>query len=135
MGNVIDALDGGAANLLGSVSAPAIYAFVEAALGAWDQRPLFKAHVSKVIELRCCTPVRISDLRGKRSRCLTESVDVNAVFRWEWRLGSTLYFVWTQNRVDLSNPGRLSLGRDSRRLVTAPADDILLVKFAYWFGR
>lgn len=53
---VVDALDGGAANLLGSVSAPAIYAFVEAALGAWDQRPLFKAHVSKVIELRCCTP-------------------------------------------------------------------------------
>lgn len=53
---VLDALDGGAANLLGSVSAPGIYAFVEAALGAWDQRPLFKAHVSKVIELRCCTP-------------------------------------------------------------------------------
>lgn len=53
---VVDALDGGAANLLGSVSAPAVYAFVEAALGAWDQRPLFKAHVSKVIELRCCTP-------------------------------------------------------------------------------
>jgi uncharacterized caspase-like protein len=53
---VVDALDGGAANLLGSVSTPGIYAFVEAALGAWDQRPLFKAHLSKVIELRCCTP-------------------------------------------------------------------------------
>jgi hypothetical protein len=53
---VVDALDGGAANLLGAVSAPAIYAFVEAALGAWDQRPLFKAHVSSVLELRCCTP-------------------------------------------------------------------------------
>jgi hypothetical protein len=52
----VDALEGGAANLLGSVNAPAVYAFVEAALGAWDQRPLFKAHVSKVIELRCCTP-------------------------------------------------------------------------------
>jgi Caspase domain len=53
---VVDALEGGAANLLGAVSAPAIYAFVEAALGAWDQRPLFKAHVSSVLELRCCTP-------------------------------------------------------------------------------
>jgi uncharacterized caspase-like protein len=53
---VIDALDGGAANVLGSVSAPGIYAYVEAALGAWDQRPLFKAHVSKVIELRCAKP-------------------------------------------------------------------------------
>jgi uncharacterized caspase-like protein len=37
---VVDALDGGAANLLGAVSTPAIYAFVDAALGAWDQRPL-----------------------------------------------------------------------------------------------
>jgi len=64
-----------------------------------------------------------------------KSLRVNAVFRWEWRLGSTLYFVWTQNRVDLSNPGRLSLGRDAGRLVTSPADDILLVKLSYWLGR
>jgi hypothetical protein len=53
---VVDALEGGAANLLGAVSAPAIYSYVEAALGAWDQRPLFKAHVSSVLELRFCTP-------------------------------------------------------------------------------
>jgi len=38
------------------VSAPAIYAFVEAALGAGDQRPLFKAHVSNVLELKRCEP-------------------------------------------------------------------------------
>ena len=53
---VVDALEGGACNILGAVSAPAIYAYVEAALGAWDQRPLFKAHVSSVVELRCCAP-------------------------------------------------------------------------------
>jgi len=53
---VVDALDGGAANLLGAVSAPAVYAYVEAALGAWDQRPMLKSHVSSVVELRCCTP-------------------------------------------------------------------------------
>ncbi len=53
---VVDALEGGAANLLGAVTTSAVYAFVEAALGAWDQRPLFKAHVSKVLELRRCTP-------------------------------------------------------------------------------
>lgn len=32
---VVDALEGGAADLLGNVSAPAIYSYVEAALGAW----------------------------------------------------------------------------------------------------
>lgn len=53
---VVDALEGGAADILGEVSVPAIYAYVEGALGAWAQRPLFKAHVSKVIDLRCCTP-------------------------------------------------------------------------------
>lgn len=53
---VVDALDGGAADLLGAVSAPAIYAYVEAALGAWDQRPLFKSHVSRVLVLRSCFP-------------------------------------------------------------------------------
>jgi len=51
-----DALEGGASDLLGNVTAPAIYAFVEAALGAWDQRPLFKAHVSTVVPLRKCRP-------------------------------------------------------------------------------
>jgi hypothetical protein len=53
---VVDALEGGAADILGEVSVPAIYAYVEGALGAWAQRPLFKSHVSKVIDLRCCTP-------------------------------------------------------------------------------
>jgi len=53
---VVDALEGGAANILGEVSAPAVYAYVEAALGAWDQRPLFKSHVTRLLSLRNCTP-------------------------------------------------------------------------------
>ena len=53
---VVDALEGGAADLLGSVTAPAIYAYIEAALGAWEQRPLFKSHVSRLLPLRQCIP-------------------------------------------------------------------------------
>ncbi len=53
---VLDALQGGAANVLGEVTPAGIYAFVEAAFGAWDQRPLYKSHVSKVITLRKCEP-------------------------------------------------------------------------------
>jgi hypothetical protein len=61
---VVDALEGGAADVLGDVSAPAVYAYVEAALGAWDQRPLFKSHVAQLIPLRRCRPaVDISILR------------------------------------------------------------------------
>lgn len=61
---VVDALEGGAADLLGHVTIPAIYAKVEAALGAWDQRPLYKSHVSKVIAIRKCEPpISIATLR------------------------------------------------------------------------
>jgi len=38
------------------VAVASIYAFVDQALGAWQQRPLFKSHVSKLISLRNCTP-------------------------------------------------------------------------------
>ena len=62
---VIDALEGGASDLLGDVTIPSIYAKVEAALGAWDQRPLFKSHVSKVMAIRKCeAPIEITTLRA-----------------------------------------------------------------------
>jgi hypothetical protein len=63
-----------------------------------------------------------------------KSLRVNAVFRWEFRPGSALFFVWTQERRDLTDPGDFSLGRDAGRLFTAPADDVLLVKVSYWLG-
>jgi hypothetical protein len=53
-----------------------------------------------------------------------KSLRVNAVFRWEFRPGSTLYVVWTQEREDFSHPG------DS-----APPNDVFLVKLTYWLGR
>ena len=64
-----------------------------------------------------------------------KSLRVNAVFRWEWKLGSTLYFVWTENRQDFSDPGRFSLKRDAGRLFTAHPNDIFLVRFSYWFSK
>ncbi len=64
-----------------------------------------------------------------------KSLRLNAIFRWEWRPGSTLYLVWTEQREDNSHPGDFSLGRDTRALFGAPADDVLLVKVSYWIGR
>jgi Caspase domain len=46
------ALEGGAADLLGNVSVAGAYAYIDRALGAWDQRPLFKSNVSGVLCLR-----------------------------------------------------------------------------------
>jgi hypothetical protein len=49
---VCAALDGGAADILGNVSVASVYAYVDQAFGAWDQRPLFKSHVSRMLALR-----------------------------------------------------------------------------------
>jgi uncharacterized caspase-like protein len=53
---VCSALDGGAADILGNVSVASIYAYVDQAFGAWDQRPLFKSHVSRMLALRTAKP-------------------------------------------------------------------------------
>lgn len=53
------------------------------------------------------------------------------VLRWEYMPGSTLYFVWTQNRADFSHPGDFNFGRDMSDLLTAPGDNIFLVKVSY----
>lgn len=67
----------------------------------------------------------------------------NAVLRWEWRPGSTLFLVWQQRRVDRvtghaagANPwvGNLELGRDAGDMFDAPADNILMLKVNYWLN-
>ena len=51
---LIEALDGGAADLLGAVTLSSAYAFVDRRLGVFDQRPMFKCHVSRFSDLRKC---------------------------------------------------------------------------------
>jgi hypothetical protein len=63
------------------------------------------------------------------------SLRVNAVFRWEWRLGSTFYVVWTEQRENTLDAGRLRFGRDARALFRAEPDDVFLVKVSYWLSR
>jgi hypothetical protein len=64
-----------------------------------------------------------------------KSLRVNAVLRYEFRPGSAAYVVWTERRQDGRNPGDGALGRDLGHLFGAPADDVLLLKVAWWFGR
>lgn len=53
---LVEALEGGAAGLLGEVSAASVYAYIDNAMGAWDQRPLFKANVDRFARLREAAP-------------------------------------------------------------------------------
>jgi hypothetical protein len=58
----------------------------------------------------------------------------NAVLRWEYSPGSTLYLVWTQNRSDTETIGTFRTGRALDRLFGAPADNIFMVKVSYWWN-
>jgi hypothetical protein len=53
---VLDALKGGAADLLGYITPGSLYAYVDEALGAWEQRPIFKTNVSSFASLRDAPP-------------------------------------------------------------------------------
>jgi len=56
------------------------------------------------------------------------------VLRWEYRPGSVLYFVWTQERADFVPDGDLEFGPSTRRLLDAPVNDVFMVKLTYHLG-
>ena len=53
---LLDALQGGAADLRGHISPGGVYAYIDQALGAWEQRPVFKTNVTRFISLRTVNP-------------------------------------------------------------------------------
>jgi hypothetical protein len=59
----------------------------------------------------------------------------NAVLRWEYRPGSTLFVVWQQQRSRALPFGDFDLSRDAQGVFDAPPDNVFVVKVSYWFGR
>lgn len=60
----VEALYGGAMNLLGEVSPGSIYSYIDRSLGAWEQRPVFKANIKSFVSLRKnAPPIPIAELR------------------------------------------------------------------------
>lgn len=61
---LVDALNGGAASILGDITPGSIYAHIDQSLGPWNQRPVFKTNVQNFVSLRKATPaIRLSDLK------------------------------------------------------------------------
>ena len=59
----------------------------------------------------------------------------NAVLRWDSRPGSTLFFVWQQQRSGQDVFGDFAFSRDAGAIFRERPDNIFLVKMTYWFGR
>ena len=55
----------------------------------------------------------------------------NAVLRWEYRPGSTLFVVWAQARDDELANADFALGRQARDLWRAAGTNVLLIKASY----
>ena len=62
------------------------------------------------------------------------SMNINAVVRWEYSPGSTLFVVWSQARSGEGIPGDASFGRNFRGVFDAPADNVVLMKLNYWWN-
>lgn len=62
---LVDALNGGAANLVGDVTPGSVYAHIDQSLGSWAQRPVFKTNVEHFVSLRKATPpIALADLQA-----------------------------------------------------------------------
>jgi hypothetical protein len=57
------------------------------------------------------------------------------VLRWEYRPGSTLYFVWTQEREGFDQFGDFDWSRDRSLLFRDRPTNVFQIKGTYWIGR
>lgn len=63
-GLLVDALNGGASNLVGEITPGSVYAHIDQSLGPWEQRPIFKTNVRSFTSLRKVQPpISLSDLK------------------------------------------------------------------------
>ncbi|HSU17008.1 DUF5916 domain-containing protein [Longimicrobium sp.] len=58
--------------------------------------------------------------------------NLNAVLRWEYRLGSTMYFAWSHSRDGAVDDGRFRLWHDLDALSHYRATNVFLVKVNWW---
>lgn len=58
----------------------------------------------------------------------------NAVLRYEYRPGSTLFVVWGQGRTGFTNDGSFGMRRDFADLLEEPSTNVLLIKLNYWLN-
>ncbi len=59
----------------------------------------------------------------------------SAVFRWEYRPGSTLFLVWTQQRSDQGPEGDFNFSRERHALAGTRPNNVFMIKATWWLAR
>ncbi|HXU01081.1 MAG TPA: DUF5916 domain-containing protein, partial [Polyangia bacterium] len=84
--------------------------------------------------------VRLADLTTPGASIPTAdteraTLNINVVLRWEYRLGSTLFVVYTRAQNPALTPSASGATFELRPLLNGQAaDNVLMAKLAYWFG-
>jgi len=58
----------------------------------------------------------------------------NLVARWEYRLGSFIYLVWSSEKTGKTDSSKASIGDSYNQLTSVFPNNIFLVKLNYWFS-
>ncbi len=58
----------------------------------------------------------------------------NAVMKWDWRAGSTMYLAWQQTRDDFRPVGEFAFSKNVNSLFGVQPDNIFLFKVSYWLN-
>ena len=71
---------------------------------------------------------------GSNPSFTATSLKGNAVLRWEYRPGSALFLVWTQERYDEAPVGEFDLSGSFDQMRGLPPENVFLVKLTYYFA-
>jgi hypothetical protein len=75
------------------------------------------------------------DTSGQMADSERATLNINVVLRWEYRLGSTLFVVYTRAQDPALVPSANGASLELRPLLQGrAADNVLMAKLAYWFG-
>lgn len=102
-----DALQGGAADLRGNITPGSLYAYVDEALGAWEQRPIFKTNISKSVVIKRAEPPIAVDVLRKLTTYFPQGDQ-------ELRLDPSYEFTSAQ-----ADPDKVKVFKDLQKLVSA----------------
>ena len=58
----------------------------------------------------------------------------NFVLRWEYKTGSTFYFVWTNTSSNYEDQYNSSITKSFKNITKVRAQNAFMVKFSYWFS-
>ena len=103
-----------------------------------DTRPVHGAAPGRAREVTIAEPAGVTadDIRRTTPDFQDAALNINVVFRWEYRLGSTIYFVYSHSQIPtvpisgFTPPAML----DPRAFGHGGTSDVFLLKFSSWWA-